>query len=150
VLDVREKEPASAESPIEEQLREMTISKTDVAQLPVTLRATPSEGDGGRYALSVSTHLDTKSLHFHKEEGRNINSVVFVFAVFDQKDNLLDAQLRRAKVNLPDEQLPALFAAGLDLSLTFQLKPGTYRVREVVTESEDHQMTAFSRSVTIP
>jgi VWFA-related protein len=150
VLEVREKEPASAESPIEEQLREMTISKTDVAQLPVTLRATPSEGDGGRYVLSVSTHLDTKSLHFHKEEGRNINSVVFVFAVFDQKDNLLDAQLRRAKVNLPDEQLPALFAAGLDLSLTFQLKPGTYRVREVVTESEDHQMTAFSRSVPIP
>jgi len=150
VLDVRENEPANAESPIEEQLREMTISKTDVTQLPATLVAKLSEGDGGTHVLSVSTHLDMHSLKFHKERDRNVNTVVFVFAVFDQKDNLLDAQLRRAKVNVPDEQLPALFAAGLDLSLTFQLKPGTYRVREVVTESENHLMTAFSRRVTLP
>jgi hypothetical protein len=150
VLDVKDEEPANAESPLEEQLREMTTSKKEVAQLPVTLAAKPSEGDGATHHLSVSTHLDTKSLHFQKEAGRNTNTVVFVFAVFDQKDNLLDAQLRRAKVNVPDAQLPALLTAGLDLSLTFQLKPGTYRVREVVSESEDHQMTAFSRTVTIP
>jgi VWFA-related protein len=150
VRDVKDKETASAESPIEEKLWEMTTSKTDVTQLPVTLVAEPSAGDGGTHALSVSTHLDTHSLQFHKEDGRNVNTVVFVLAVFDEKDNLLDAQMRRAKVNVPDEQLPALFAAGLDLSLTFQLKPGTYRVREVVTESEAHQMTAFSRSVKIP
>ena len=75
---------------------------------------------------------------------------MFVFAVFDKNENLLDAQLRRAKVNVSDAQLPALFAAGLDLSLTFPLKPGTYRVREVVSESKDHQITAFSRTVTIP
>ena len=150
VLDIRQKEPANAESPIEEKLREMTTSKQDVTQLPVTLVAKPCEGDDGTHALSVSTHLDTKSLHFQKEGDRNTNTVVFVFTVFDEKDNLLDAQLRRAKVNVPDEQLPALFASGLDLSLTFQLKPGTYRVREVVTASEDHQMTAFSRDVTIP
>lgn len=149
-LNASEKVPAKTESPIEGQLREMTISKTDVAQLPVTLIANPSSGDGETHALSVSTHLDTKSLHFQKEGNRNTNTVIFVFAVFDEKDNLLDAQLRRAKVNVPDEQLPALFAAGLDLRLTFQLKPGSYRVREVVTESEDHQMTAFSRNVTIP
>jgi hypothetical protein len=148
-LDAGEKAPAKTESPIEGQLREMTISKTDVAQLPVTLVAKPSEGDATTHALSVSTHLDTQSLHFQKEGNRNTNTVMFVFAVFDQNDNLLDAQLRRAKVTVADEQLPALFASGLDLSLTFQLKPGTYRLREVVTESEDHQMTAFSRSVTI-
>jgi VWFA-related protein len=148
-LDASEKKPAKAESPIEGHVREMAISKTDVAQLPVTLIAKPSEGDATTHALSVSTHLDTKSLHFQKEGNHNTNTVMFVFAVFDQNDNLLDAQLRRAKVTVPDEQLPALFASGLDLSLTFQLKPGTYRLREVVTESEDHQMTAFSRSVTI-
>ncbi len=150
VLDVREKEPASAESPIEEKLREMTISRMDVAELPVTLVAEPFAGDDGTHTLSVSTHLDTHSLQFRKDDGRNVNTVVFVFAVFDEKDNLLDAQMRRAKVNVPDEQLPALVAVGLDLHLTFQLKPGTYRVRAVVTESENYQMTAFSRSVTIP
>ena len=150
VLDAREKEPANAESPLEKQLREMTTSKKDIEQLPVELTAKPSAADGGTHVLAVSTHLDTKSLHFQKQGDRNTNTVVFVFAVFDKNENLLDAQLRRAKVNVSDAQLPALFAAGLDLSLTFPLKPGTYRVREVVSESKDHQITAFSRTVTIP
>ena len=34
--------------------------------------------------------------------------------------------------------------------LTFQLEPGGYRIREVVTDSEDHQMTAVSYNVKIP
>ena len=83
-----EKEPANAESPLEKQLRKMTISKKDIEQLPVELTAKPSAAEGGTHLLAVSTHLDTKSLHFQKQGDRNTNTVVFVFAVFDQKRNI--------------------------------------------------------------
>jgi hypothetical protein len=76
--------------------------------------------------------------------------VTFVFAVFDDKDNLLNAQQRRAKVNVLDGQLPGFLKAGVDVNLTFELNPGAYRLREVVTDSEDHHMTTLSRDVTIP
>ena len=32
---------------------------------------------------------------------------------------------------------------------TFELKPGMYRVREVVTDSEEHHITAVSRTVNV-
>jgi hypothetical protein len=76
--------------------------------------------------------------------------VTFVIAVFDQKENLIEAQKRRAKVNVLDGQLPGLFKLGVYVNLTFQLKPGIYWVREVVTDSEENKMTTLSRSVTIP
>jgi hypothetical protein len=139
-----------AESQAQEQIREAVVSKTDIAQLPVGLDTKLSEGQGETRELSLSAHLDASSLHFHKEGEHNLNTVTFVFAVFDQKENLLNAQLRRAKVNILDAQAPNFSKAGVDVHLTFKLKPGIYRIREVVTDSEDHHMTTLSRSVTVP
>jgi VWFA-related protein len=141
--------PSTAPRP-ETQIQEAILSKSDMAQLPVELTTKLSGGQGETRELSLFTRLDAKSLRFHKEGEHNLNTVTFLFAVFDQGENLIEAQQRRAKVSVLDGQLPDLFKAGVYLNLTFQLKPGTYRVREVVTDSEDHQMTTLSRSVTIP
>lgn len=105
---------------------------------------------GQRLELSLFSHLDARPLHFHKEGVHNLNTVTFVFAVFDQKENLVASQQRRARVSVLDSQLPALFEAGVEEDVTFQLEPGGYRIREVVTDSEDHQMTAVSYNVKIP
>jgi hypothetical protein len=148
--DVKEVLGSGAESAVQGHIREMILSKTDASQLPVQLTVNSSAGQNGKQILSLSSHLDVSSLPFQKDGGRNLNTVMFFFSVFDDKDELIDAQMRRAKVNVADAQLPALFKAGLDLNVTFQLKPGSYRVREVVTETEENQMTAFSRSVSIP
>ena len=149
-MEEKESTGASTESTVPEHIREMILSRNEASQLPVQLTVNSSEGQKGIYVLSLSSHLDVSSLPFQKDGGRNLNTVMFFFSVFDAKDGLIDAQMRRAKVNVSDAQLPALFNAGLDLSVTFQLKPGTYRVREVVTESEEHLMTAFSRTIAIP
>ena len=57
---------------------------------------------------------------------------------------------RSARVSVLDAQLPELFKSGVEVGTSFQLKPDIYRIREVVTESEDHQMTTLSRNVKIP
>lgn len=75
--------------------------------------------------------------------------MTFVFAVFDEKDSLVNAQQRRARVNVLDAQLPSFIKNGVDVSLTFQLKPGNYRIREVVIDSEDQHLTTLSHAVTI-
>ncbi|MGB7727914.1 MAG: hypothetical protein WBL50_07775 [Candidatus Acidiferrum sp.] len=114
------------------------------------LNAKVAEGQGDTRELSLFSRLDAKVLHFHKEGDRNLNTITFVFAVFDERQNLIEAQQRRAKVNVLDEQMQDLFKLGIFVNLTFQLKQGIYRVREVVTDSEENRMTAFSRTVTIP
>jgi VWFA-related protein len=142
--------PSDAEAPIQEQIREVILSKTDSAEIPVELVVKPTEAQGATRELFVSSHLDAKSLPFQKDGDRNLNTVMFFFAVFDKNDKLLNAQMRRAKLNVSDGQLPELFRVGLDVNLSFQLKTGTYRIREVVTEAAEKRITAFSRNVSIP
>jgi VWFA-related protein len=137
-------------SQLRQQIQQAIVSQTDFAQLPVELNAKVSEGQGDTHELSLFSRLDAKVLQFHKDGDHNLNTITFVFAIFDQKQSLVEAQQRRAKVNVLDDQMQDLFKLGVFVSLTFQLKPGIYRVREVVTDSEENKMTTLSRSVTVP
>jgi VWFA-related protein len=148
--EAKEQATSDAEAQAQEQIREAILAKADVQQFPIALRAKLSEGQGDKRELSLFAHLDAAPLHFHKDGEHNLNTVTFVFAIFDQKENLVDSQQRRARVNVLDAQLPELFKAGVDAGVTFQLKPGVYRIREVVTDSEEHHMTTFSKNVKIP
>ena len=145
----KEAEASSGADQGQEQIREALLSKTDIAQFPVALDAKVSAGQGETHELSLFSQVDPKSLHLQKESNRNLNTLTFVFGVFDQKDNLLTAHQRHATVDVADGELPAFLKAGISLGMDFQLKPGSYRIREVVTDSE-HRLTALSRNVDIP
>jgi VWFA-related protein len=132
-----------------ERIREAMFSKVDTTQLPVELdteivKATDSS------QLTVLARLDTQSLQLHKEGGRNQNTVIFVSAVFDASGNLVTGQQWQAKVDVTDDALPKLRNDGINVKMSFQLKSGAYTIREIVTDSEQHQITDFSRSVIIP
>jgi VWFA-related protein len=142
---------ADIETQAQEQIREAILSKTDSEQLPVGMGGKLSEGhSGGIRELSLIAHLDAKPLHFQKSGDHNLNTVTFVFAIFDQKENLIVAQQRQAFVKVLDSQLPELFKVGVDMDMNFQLKPGVYRIREVVADSEDHHLAALSRKIEVP
>ena len=134
---------------VQEQIREALLSKTEITQFPVGLDTKVSPGQGETRELSLLSHVDPNALHLQKEGEHNLNTLTFVFGVFDQKENLLTAQQRHATVDVTDPQLPELLKSGMDLGMDFQLKPGRYRIREVVTDSE-HRLTALSRNVDIP
>lgn len=134
----------------EDEIREALLSGMELQQLPVALGAGLSEANSDTRELSLLAHLDARPLHFHKEGERNVNTVTFVFGIFDQNGAMVGLQRRRAKVNVLDAQFPDLFKGGVDVRMTFQLKPGVYRIREVVTDSEEHHMTTFTKNVKIP
>jgi len=134
---------------MQEQIREALLSRTESAQFPVVLDAKVSQEQGETRELSLSSHLDPKSLHLQKEGDHNLNTLTFIFGVFDQKEKLLIAQQRHATVDVTDGQLPEFLKAGMNVDMAFQLKPGSYRIREVVTDSEQ-RLTALSRNVDIP
>jgi VWFA-related protein len=139
-----------AEAVAQENIRRAVLSTTESQQLPVTLSVKAPAGQGENRELAVFAHLDATALHFRKDGDHDLNTVTFVFAIFDQANNLVNAQQRRATLNVPDAQLPSLIKSGVDVSATFQLKPGIYRLREVAVDSEDHHLTALSRDIRIP
>jgi hypothetical protein len=146
------KQPATSnpEAQEQQQIQEALRSKTDSAELPVGLEASPSEGTGETRALALTIHLDTRPLPLHKDGGHNINALTFAVAVFDDKDNVVEVKQRRAKFNLLDDQLPDFIGDGVDMNMMFELKPGTYRLRVAVIESEQHRLGALSRAVDVP
>ncbi len=141
--------PIDPDAQVKEQIREAVYSRTDVQQLPITLDVKVFSTKSEDRELVLSGRLDTKALHLRKDGQRNLNNVTFVSAIFDQKDNLVQLQRGQATLEAPDAQLPQVLSAGLKMDSTFELKPGIYRVREVVTDSEDHHITALSRDVNV-
>jgi VWFA-related protein len=139
-----------AEAKEQEQIRDAMFSKNMSQQLQVGLGGKLSNSQGGMRELSLVSHLDAKALHFEKDGEHNANTVTFVFAIFDPQDNLVTAQMRRAHLSVADLQLEDLRKDGVSVNMRFQLKPGTYRIREVVTDSEDHHMTAISTTLKVP
>jgi VWFA-related protein len=144
-----EVEVSSASDQEQEQIREALLSKAEGAQFPVVLDTTLSAGQGETHELSLVSHADPKSLHLQKEGDHNLDTFTFVFGVFDHKDNLVIAQQRHATVNVADGQLPEFLKAGISVDMAFQLKPGSYRIREVVTDS-GQRLATLSRKVDIP
>jgi hypothetical protein len=87
---------ASAAGQAQEQIREALLSKTESTTFPVVLDTKISEGQGETHELSLSSHVDPKSLHLQKEGDHHLDTLTFVFGVFDQKENLLISQQRHA------------------------------------------------------
>jgi VWFA-related protein len=139
-----------AEAQAQAQIREAMFSKTVSQQLPVGLGGKLSDMQGGTRELSLISHLDAKPLHFQKDGEHNVNTVTFVFAIFDQQENLVTAQLRRTRLSVLDAQLQDLIKEGVSVNTRFQLKPGIYRIREVVTDSQEHHLTALSTTLKVP
>jgi VWFA-related protein len=132
------------------RLREAIRSRIEIAELPVELDMNVSAGQGETRELSVLTHVDGTNLHFHKEGDHNLNTLTFVIGVFDLKDNPVQFLQRHADLSVPDGQLSEFLKTGLTVKIIVQLKPGDYRVREVVSDSEEHHTTAMNREVIVP
>lgn len=147
--ETEKRNSSDAEAQASEQVREAILSRVEIRQFVVEPFAKLSSTTGEARELSLRVHLDGKSLPLRKDADANRNTVIFTCAVFDQKENLLMSQQVRTKVSLRDAQLQEFLSSGVDVDMTFKLKPGAYRVREVVTDTEEHHMTAFSRNMKI-
>ena len=94
--------------------------------------------------------MDVHSLRFRKAEGRNVDDLTTVVAVFDRDGNLVDGRKKLLELRLRDATLEKLAQSGVGTRVGFDVKPGTYVVRVVVRDSESGQLSALNRSVEIP
>ena len=102
----RQRRGTDPEAQAKEQIREAVYAKTELQQLPVTMDVKVYSTKTDDRELVLSAHLDTKSLHFRKDGQRNLNNVTFVFAIFDQKDNLVQVQRGQATLEAPRRGAP--------------------------------------------
>jgi hypothetical protein len=137
------------EAEAKKQLQDVLRSQTEFTGLPVALKTKTSKS-ATTTELLVWAHLDITPLHFRKQGEHSINALTFMSAIFSSDGKFVSGQEKQLQLDLGDATLRQLIATGIDVTLSFQLNPGGYIVREVVTDAEEHRLTALSRKVQVP
>jgi VWFA-related protein len=144
------KNAVKEEDETQEKIRQVVLSREETQQFPLYVSTELSKASGNA-EFSVMARVDARPVHFEKVGDRNLNTLTFIAAIFDRNGAWVTGEQKQVHLNLPDASLQKLFtSAGILVRTTFQLRPGTYTVREVVIESQEHHLAAVSRDVEIP
>ena len=136
-----------------QEIEDALFNREVLKDFPVELHTQFFKSSDVDAKLSVLARIDFRRLRYHKEEGRNRNTVTVVSALFDPNGNYLKSLAKVLELRLKDETLANFekrFGAGITIKSTFDVKPGSYVVRLVVRDSEGQMMAAENGAVEIP
>jgi len=145
--------PRHVVDPVEEakqEIQEALFSQDEIRDLPVDLHTQFFKTDNYQAKLAVLTHVDIKGVHFRKADGRTRDDLTVATAIFDENGNYVTGGEKIIEMKLLDPTYDRLMQSGLNLKSSFDVKPGTYLVRQVVRDSEGSQLAARNGAVVIP
>jgi VWFA-related protein len=145
--------PEHMQDPAEEakqEIEDAVFSQDESHPLPVKLRTQFYKSSDGAAKLSVFAQVDVRHIRFRKEGGRNRNDLTVVFALFDRNGNYLKGEEKVVQMRWRDETLAGNLGPGVTVKSSFDLNPGTYRVRLIVRDAEGQSMSAENSAIEIP
>jgi VWFA-related protein len=142
--------PADAAAQAKEEVERAVYSSDELSELPIEVHTQFFKLHGADTRLSILTRLDMRFVPFRKEDGRNVNNLKLVTALFDRDGKIVDGKIKDLEFRLLDGSLEKLVQSGLTTRVSFDVKPGTYTVRQVVRDSEGAHISALNRTVEIP
>ena len=144
--------PSPELSPSEKRFRKLkrsVIAAENPAEIPIEFTATPETLASGELSLKVLVHVDTRKLPFQVLSDRKVERLIFITALFDEKNQFLTGVQGVMDLRLKEATLKQITAQGLDAKLSIQAPAGSYRVRQVVQESVGGRLAAVNRTVEI-
>jgi VWFA-related protein len=145
--------PRHITDPAEEakqEIQEALFSQDEIRDLPVDLHTQFFKTSSYEARLAVLTHVDITGVRFRKAEGRTRDDLTVATAIFDENGNFVTGGEKIIEMKLLDRTYDRLLRSGLNLKTSFDVKPGSYLVRQVVRESEGAQLAARNGAVIIP
>ena len=155
-LSVEARRGYVAPKPIEEQsvrqrseIERLVFSLDEQHDLPANLSARV-ERFGDAYMLAIKIHVDIGLLRFRKEAGRNIDTLIFETTLFDDDGKYVAGKQGSLDLRMKDESLQKVDKSGINAVTTFQVTPGSYRIRELVRDTESKALSALNYQVQVP
>jgi len=133
-----------------EEIEQAVFSQDELKELPVDVHTQFYKVNEAEARLAVLTHLDLSSVRFRQEQDRHLNKLTFLTILFDRDGKYVMGKEKLVDFHLRDATLAKLTQTGITLKTEFDLKPGTYMVRQIVRDSEAGQLSGLSRTVEIP
>ncbi len=142
---------ASAEEDAKEEVTQALFSREEVGEIPVVTNTEFFRASQSEARLSVTSRIDVRRLRFRQADGRNLDDLRVVCALFDRNGNFVQASTKIVQMRLLDDTLlNNKLSGGIPVSLDFTVAPGTYVIRLVVRDAEGQTMTAQNSAVKIP
>jgi VWFA-related protein len=140
-------DPAEA---VKQEIQEAIFSQDEIRDLPIDLQTQFFKKDAAEARLAVLTHFDIKGIRFRKAEGRNLDNLTIATAIFDENGNLVTGGEKLLTMKLLDTTYDRMSKSGFTVKSSFDVKPGTYLVRQVVRDAEGAQLAARNGAIVIP
>jgi hypothetical protein len=141
-----------SERPVaKEEIDSALSSREEVHELPMELHTEFSRPSDTEAKLQVQARVDLKEWLHRADDGRNRNDLTLVLALFDNAGNFVTGWQKTVQVLPPDETTGALQPPpAIKVTSSFDVRPGSYRIRLVVRDAEGHLMASENGAIRIP
>jgi VWFA-related protein len=145
--------PRPTDGPDEQERVEMeaaVYSFEETGDLLGEVRTQVVAGDKNKIHLEIETRVAVQNAGFRVEDGKRADTLKLATALFDGNGMFVTGNEKVLALKLDDAAFARLSSNGLLVRLSFEVRPGAYRLRQVLRDSEDGQIAAKNRSVEIP
>jgi VWFA-related protein len=145
--------PRHGETPkdaAKQDIEDAVFSQEEQHGLSVGLETQFYKTDAMDAKLAVLAHVNLAHMHFNKADGRNLDDLTVVAALFDRNGNFITGTQKVVEMKLRDDTLEKLSRTGMTVRTNFDVKPGDYVVRLVVRDSQAALLSAENGVVEIP
>jgi VWFA-related protein len=133
-----------------DELEKVVFSLEERHELPAQVSTKLEKLNEQKSTLTVSIHVNIAGLRYQKEAERSVDKLIFDTALFDHDGKYVTSKEATLELNLKDATLERLSKSGINAQTRFEVGAGTYRVREVVRESESTEMSELNCEVQVP
>jgi VWFA-related protein len=134
----------------QDELEKVVFSSEEIHGLSAEVTAQVAKVSDRESKLTVTIHVDVRQLPFRKEGDRSVDKLIFHTTLFDRDGKYVNAKEASLDLHLKDATLEKFVQSGLNANTSFQVQPGTYRVREVVRDTESNGLSALNCIVEVP
>jgi len=129
------------------EIADEVFAQNELHELPLRVQTQFFRGADNAH-IAVLVHVDVKHMAFRKSDGRNLNELTVVAALFDRNANFISAKSNTVQMHIKDETLTKL-NSGITLKSNFDVNPGSYVIR-VVARDEQGKLAAQNDVIEIP
>ena len=141
--------PGGSSEQVKREIAEAVFGHDEINQLPVRIQTQFFRSSDNSAKVSVLVHVDVRRMQFKKADGRNLNELTVVAALFDRNENFVSAKSSTVKMHIKDDTLASKLNSGVTVRSNFEVNPGSYLLR-VVARDEQGQMLTQNELVEIP
>ncbi|HKS82261.1 MAG TPA: VWA domain-containing protein [Candidatus Acidoferrales bacterium] len=145
--------PRHEETPAEaakQEIEDAVFSQEVESGIPIAMHTQYYMAGASAAKLSIQARVDVGHMRFQKADGRNLDDLTVVAALFDRNGNYINGYEKLVQLKLRDATLERLSRTGMTVTTDFDVKPGAYVVRLVVRDSDADMLSTQNGVVEIP